>query len=147
MCLICYELGRNIRDFIHVIAFDAIFQERPGLYFYISLPVMQGIIEFSALYISSVIILDSASVVDVFKDTVAIMFVMEVDRWMGESLNMRDLGLTSDSFIIDFTNDDSNVDEMIVAVVYGLLLFLRGGVIAWAMWNCVVGTINESWAL
>ena len=63
-------------------------------------------------------------------------------RWMGEALNFRDLGLNSQSFEIDFTNDDSNLDEMIVAVVYGGLLLLRGGVIASSAWNCISGVEN-----
>lgn len=133
-------IGRNIRDFIHCIAFDAVFQNNMCLLPYILLSVSQACIEAAALFISSVIILESTSVVDVFKDTVAIMFVLEVDKWMGESLNMHDLGLDSDSFVIDFTNDDSNVDELIVSVVYTALLILRGGVMAWAAYNCIFGS-------
>ena len=125
---------------MHCIAFDAVLQENIFLLRYLLLPIMQGCIEAAALYISSIIILDSTTVVDVFKDTVAIMFVLEVDKWMGESLNIRDLGLNDESFIIDFSNDDSTLDELIVTIVYGSLLFLRGGVMAWAAYNCIFGT-------
>lgn len=137
-------IGRNIRDFVHCIAFDAILQQNKCLYIYILLPITQGVIEAFALYISSVIILDSESVVDVFKDTVAIMFVLEVDQWMGESLNMLDLGLTADSLVIDFSNDESNVDEFVVSIVYGGLVVLRFGIMAWAGYNSILGTFIDA---
>ena len=102
--------------------------------------MIQGCVEAAALYISSIIILDSQTVVDVFKDAVAIMFVLEVDGWMGQALNMLDLGLTNESLVIDFSNDQSTLDEVIVTFIYGGLLALRGGVMVWAAYNCVAGS-------
>ena len=88
---------------------------------------------------------------EIFKDAVAVMFLLEVDAWLCEALHLRQLGLSEESFVIDIRKDEESkiycpnrfnltFDEIVTFFGYGSLLVMRSAVCGYALYNAYYGT-------
>ncbi len=122
----------------------------------------QAAIELAALWVSARVILQADTVVDVFKDAVAIMFILgnvslsnaarldnsqknpkEVDDWLGDSINKESVGLTDDMFRVDLKDRQNRWDQFWTDVLYFVLQAARVAILTWSMYDTVYDTINE----
>ena len=95
--------GNAQRDAIKCILYDAFFTKQKYVIF-LFFPLFQAIVEIVALRISADVILEAGTVVEVFKDAMSLIVILELDNWISDALSKRDLGLEEDAFIIAMAN-------------------------------------------
>ena len=95
-------IGKDSGNFVRTIVFDCVTDKSVSCinWLYLLLPLFQTAVECFALYVITNVILQSNTVIDVFKDCVAMMFILEVGKWGAKALTKQHVGIDSAHFDI-----------------------------------------------
>ena len=134
--------GQSQNGAIRCSVFDAVHKNNKTFYWFMFFPIFQALIELVELRVSVDVILEAPTVVEVFKDAMSFVIILEIDNWVAFAVNKRTLGLTNEMFLIDFYGDSSLSDEIISGLIYGLIVVAKIAILIWDIYHEVEHTLK-----